>query len=90
MLESIEIIIRGKVQGVFYRATANQVAARIGITGITRNQPDGTVYIIATGTTEQLEEFKDWCWEGSPDAVVSHVEVRKIPLQQFSDFRTIR
>lgn len=90
MLETHEIIVRGKVQGVYYRATANMVAREIGITGTARNMPDGTVLLIATGTPEQISRFRDWCWEGSENAVVTNVEGRLIPLQEFEDFRTVR
>lgn len=88
--ETIEIIVRGKVQGVFYRATANEKARELDITGTARNMPDGTVLLIATGSTEQLIAFKDWCWEGSENAIVTHVESRPIPYTWFEDFRTVR
>jgi len=90
MLETHEIIVRGKVQGVYYRATANRIARELGITGTARNMPDGTVLLIATGTPERLQQFRDWCWEGSENAVVTSVEAKLIPLQEFEDFRTVR
>lgn len=90
MPETIEIIVRGQVQGVYYRATANIVARRLNITGTARNMPDGSVLIIATGNADQLSHFKDWCWEGPENAAVTHVETRPLPLQIFEDFRTVR
>lgn len=90
MQQTIEINIRGKVQNVFYRGAANQKAAELGIKGTAQNMPDGTVRIIATGALETLHAFKEWCWEGSENAVVTNVATRQLPLQHFDDFRTIR
>lgn len=90
MQQTIEIIIRGKVQNVFYRGAANQKATELGIKGTAQNMPDGTVRIIATANMEVLHDFKEWCWEGSESAIVTHVETKQIPFQHFDDFRTIR
>lgn len=54
MLFTKEIIITGKVQGVFFRKYTCEAADAIGITGFVKNHPDQSVYILATGTNEQL------------------------------------
>lgn len=86
MLFTKEIIITGKVQGVFFRRYTCEAADAIGITGFVKNLPDQSVYILATGTNEQLEEFINWCWQGSPRSKVEHVTFRNIPLQDFISF----
>lgn len=86
MLQTISIIISGKVQGVFYRQSAKEKASMLGITGFVNNLPDKTVYIIATGTKEQLEELIAWCRTGPPKAQVADVLVQPEPLQQFGHF----
>jgi acylphosphatase len=51
------IIYSGRVQGVFFRATAREIAQRHGVAGYARNQPDGTVELEAEGTPEKIEAF---------------------------------
>ncbi|MFB6307312.1 MAG: acylphosphatase, partial [Flavobacteriales bacterium] len=51
-----DIRVRGKVQGVFYRATMVENAMRWGIKGFVRNETDGSVYIEAEGDEEALEK----------------------------------
>lgn len=68
------IRVTGKVQGVFFRDTARQVATRLGLTGFARNEPDGSVYIEAEGDDAALREFLKWCPEGSQYAEVENVE----------------
>lgn len=90
MLRTIEIWVSGKVQGVFYRQTTREMAMAIGINGQVRNLPDGRVHIIATGTTEQLDQLLEWCRQGPPKARVSGIESADIELQQFDGFQVVR
>ena len=90
MLQTISITVYGKVQGVFYRQSTREKAAGLGITGYVRNLPDDTVYILATGTEEQLNEFINWCKLGPSKARVSNIDVKELPVQQFSNFRIER
>ncbi len=86
MLKTISIIVSGKVQGVFYRQSAKEIALDIGITGQAANHPDGTVHITATGTEQQLAAFCTWCSAGPPRAHVTSVDRKEIPLQIFIAF----
>lgn len=88
-MPSISIIVKGKVQGVFFRKSAREKAIAIGITGKIKNQPDESVYIIATGSQEQLHRFVEWCNEGPPRAIVSHIETKQEPLQNFTSFTIV-
>ncbi len=72
-MPTIHLLIQGKVQGVFYRATAREVASRLGLSGWVRNTPEGDVEAMATGTAQQLEQFVDWCRQGPPAARVTNV-----------------
>lgn len=89
-LESIRIVVRGKVQGVFYRQTSKEKAKKFGISGFVKNQQDGQVLIIATGTKDQLQNFITWCREGPPHAIVSDVNIESLPLQIFDNFNIER
>jgi acylphosphatase len=90
MTETLSILVKGIVQGVFYRQRTKETALRSGITGEIKNLPDGDVQIYATGTPEQLEEFVKWCNNGPDTAVVSQVIVEKIPMKNFNSFRILR
>jgi acylphosphatase len=68
------IKVTGKVQGVFFRDTARQVATRLGLTGFAHNEPDGSVHIEVEGDESKLQAFVQWCRTGSPYARVETVE----------------
>ena len=84
------LIIKGRVQGVFYRATAKDVAEENGITGWVKNTAEGYVEIMATGSGEQLENFLQWCRQGPPRAQVTAIEQEELPEQGFDGFRITR
>ena len=90
MLQTISITVEGLVQGVFYRQSAKAKAIDTGITGEIKNKPDGSVYIIATGTEEQLDQLIKWCNKGPEMAIVTTVKVERIPLQTFKGFSIIK
>lgn len=86
MREHISILISGKVQGVFFRASAKEKADELGISGFVRNQPDGSVYIEAEGDEGQLHSLKTWCQTGPRRAQVESVRILEGELQHFSQF----
>lgn len=86
MLSTISILVTGKVQGVFFRQSTRQKAKELGITGSVKNKKDGTVYIIATGTAEQLAELSTWCKQGPSKAKVLSTQITSLSLTQFTDF----
>ena len=90
MLKTVSIIISGKVQGVFFRQSTRELAAALNIKGQVKNRPDDTVEIIATGTTEQIEQLIKWCWSGPPKAKVDTVAVKELPLETFDKFTIAR
>lgn len=83
----INIKISGHVQGVFFRETARKEAERLNIKGFVRNNPDGTVYIEAEGTIQQLDKFLEWCHDGPEAAQVEEVKVSKGKVKNFKGFR---
>lgn len=86
MLKTISIIVSGKVQGVWYRKYTAEKATELGISGFVKNLPDDSVYILATGTDEQLNALVQWCYIGSPKSRVEKVEVKEEELQVMSGF----
>lgn len=68
------LIIHGRVQGVFFRATALTEAMGRGLTGWVQNCEDGTVEIVCEGEPDEVKGFTDWCRRGPDGAEVIRVE----------------
>ena len=84
------IIVRGKVQGVFYRASARQKAESLNITGFAQNQRDGSVLIEAEGEETALKELVSWCRKGPSNAEVIDVLVTEKECTGFLSFTVKR
>lgn len=89
-MPTVHLIVSGRVQGVFFRATAKDVADEIGITGWVKNAEDGNVEAMASGTNEQLQKFIDWCKKGPPKAIVTDVNIASVNDEVFEKFSVIR
>lgn len=70
------LIIRGIVQGVFYRAFTRELASRLGLMGWVRNLPDGTVEALVEGKREDIEQAIKQCSAGPPGSRVYDIDVR--------------
>ena len=75
MLERRVYRVRGRVQGVAYRASTRVEALRLGLTGHVLNRADGSVEVLATGTPDALAKLESWLWRGPPAALVDSVEL---------------
>ena len=74
-------MVAGRVQGVYYRASAQQRAQRAGIVGYARNVPDGTVEVLVCGDETVVQDFIAWLWKGPAAAKVTDVVVEPVELQ---------
>ena len=88
-MKHLRIIVKGKVQGVFFRASAKETADLLNIKGFAQNLPDGSVYIEAEGE-EMLKQFIEWCKQGPPRAQVTKVDVQEGVLKNFEQFEIKR
>ena len=70
------VVIRGRVQGVWYRGSMENEAERLGVSGWVRNRPDGAVEAEVEGEREAVEALIAWARHGPPAARVTDVEVR--------------
>jgi acylphosphatase len=70
------VVIRGRVQGVFFRAETRERARSLGLRGWVRNMPDGTVEAVFEGEHERIESILIWCRRGPALARVDDVEVQ--------------
>jgi acylphosphatase len=90
-VQRVQLNIRGRVQGVYYRASARREAQTLQLTGWVRNLPDGSVQAVAEGPRTQLERLIAWCEHGPPAARVSAVEASwSDATGEFEDFRVLR
>lgn len=71
-------LVSGRVQGVFYRATAARQARLLGVEGYARNLADGRVEVLACGDEETVDEFLRWLWVGSSASRVEAVEIMSV------------
>lgn len=71
----VRAIVKGRVQGVAFRAYTQEHANRLGLGGWVRNRPDGTVEVEAEGDEERLRALIEWLWKGPPAARVDGVQV---------------
>lgn len=89
-MKTVRLIIKGRVQGVFFRATAKEVADLLGVRGWVKNLPDDNVEIMATAPEDILQKLIGWCKQGPPRARVDDVTVQDLNLQEFKGFKIIR
>ena len=70
----VRLIIKGKVQGVWFRDSTRREAVRLGVSGWVKNRPDGHVEVVAEGPEENVKNLVAWCHHGPSHARVSQVE----------------
>ncbi|MBI5227961.1 acylphosphatase [Candidatus Micrarchaeota archaeon] len=90
-LERLHVIVSGTVQGVYFRAGAQQKAQSLGLVGFVKNRDDDSVELVAEGERESLEELLLWCSKGPKEAIVKHMEFAwETYSGEFSGFEIIR
>jgi acylphosphatase len=70
--------IHGRVQGVSYRACAQEEATRLGLRGWVRNRSDGSVEALVIGAETEVDTFIGWARRGPPKAAVTRVEIATV------------
>ena len=72
-LKQVQVVVRGRVQGVYFRASTQREAKRLGLTGWVKNRPDGNVEVLAEGEEEGLKDLIAWANKGPSAARVERV-----------------
>ena len=79
----LRVRVHGEVQGVFFRASAADMARSLGVAGFARNEQDGTVTVEVEGAPDAVERLRAWCETGPPQARVERIE--SVPLAPIGD-----
>jgi len=79
-------VVRGRVQGVFFRHTTRERARAHGVAGWVRNRPDGSVEAVLEGPLEAVERVLRFLQTGPPQARVDGVDVSEEDPQGLSGF----
>lgn len=90
MNECVHCIVSGRVHGVFYRASTQEQALRLGLKGWVRNMADGRVELKACGSEQQLKQLQDWLRQGPPDAQVNDVVCEEVEVFEGGDTFEVR
>jgi len=86
MRKAVDVTVTGRVQGVSFRAYAEDRARRLGVAGWVRNEPDGSVGGHFEGEAEAVDALVDWCRNGPRLARVERVRVREAEVQNARSF----
>jgi acylphosphatase len=89
-MKHLKVRVSGKVQGVFFRASAKEKADQLGVRGFVRNEPSGEVYIEAEGDEDILKLFLVWCALGPKRAMVESTDIEESDLKNFISFEVRR
>jgi acylphosphatase len=81
-----QVHVSGIVQGVFFRASAQQQAIECSISGYARNLADGDVELMVCGEQDNVDAMLTWLKHGPENAEVSEMQSKQIPLQEFNHF----
>lgn len=76
--ETMRVLVRGKVQGVFFRASLKTIADSLHVRGWTRNLVDGNVEAVLQGKSRDVQKVVEWCKTGPKMARVEEVSVLAI------------
>ncbi|MCK4842527.1 MAG: acylphosphatase [Methylococcales bacterium] len=86
-MKTVQLIISGRVQGVYFRMLTKKQADKLGITGFVRNKADGSVEVIANANDKNLNQFINWCHQGPMMAKVENVSISNYSnSEQFTGF----
>jgi acylphosphatase len=83
----VRVIVKGRVQGVWFRARTQERAESLSVSGWVRNLADGSVEAVFEGSRGAVDEVVDWCHEGPEHASVDHVLTHDESPEGLAGFR---
>ena len=81
-----KVHITGKVQGVYFRSSAQQQAIDYSLSGYARNSPNGDVEVLLCGAQENIDKMLVWLGHGPEQAEVETIEHEQVPRQEHNFF----
>ena len=78
-------LVRGKVQGVYFRHSARLEAKRLNLRGLARNLPDGSVEVLARGSRDAVDALRQWLHRGPARAKVDTVREFDVPESDLAE-----
>ena len=90
MSHCLHCIVAGKVQGVFFRASTQQQAKQLNLTGWVKNLPDGRVEVFACGEQDKLDKLHKWLHLGPKQAQVESIEELSSNYQEHTSFEVLK
>jgi len=86
-MKALHLMIRGRVQGVWFRASTQETARQLKIKGWVRNTPEGNVEAHIQGEESSVEKMLSWCSQGPPGAGVEGIDVSEAsPNEEYKAF----
>lgn len=85
-----KIYVKGRVQGVWFRASTREAALRLGVSGYVVNLRDGSVYCEVSGPEAAVEQLIEWCRHGPRLAKVEQVIIEELPPSKHEGFEIRR
>lgn len=90
MTRHYNIKVKGKVQGVAFRFSTHAQAIKLGLTGLVKNMPDGSVFIEAEGSEDAINRLIEWCYVGPPLSKVLEVDAVESEVKGYRTFELKR
>lgn len=88
--ETVDVCVKGRVQGVGFRATALRHAHLYGVRGWVSNAADGSVELLLQGSPDAIDRMVSWLYIGPEQALVEQVEIQRSYTDKRYDFFEIR
>ena len=88
--KQLHMVVHGMVQGVYFRASTQREARRLGLSGWVKNRGDGAVEIVAEGEEDDVKDLLAWTQRGPSIARVEGVDTRwRSYTGEFSEFKIV-
>ena len=88
-MKSIQLIVSGRVQGVFFRSNVKNKALELGLKGHAKNIPDGNVEVVVEGDEEKINELISFIKKSPGISKVSNIDIKHKELENFKGFEII-
>ena len=89
MKKAVKIIVKGSIQGVFFREFVKENAILLKINGFARNLSDGNVEIRAEGNIDDVDELCERCKKGPKHSKIKEIVIEETPFQDFKEFKIL-